>query len=199
MYELLKILTPEEPTLTLIKADAQTFSPPHPFDLISFSYSLGEMKDPTAILKKYWTATKDALIITEPGTPAGFSTILKARTFLQDQGAFFIAPCGHNGPCPLSEAPKDWCHFSVRVERTSAHQKIKKGNLQYEDEKFSYLIATKTPPLSLGSRILKKPLKGTGHIRFDLCTPQGVEKKIISKSDGEIYKKAKSKEWGDTL
>lgn len=198
MYELLKALTRNERSLSLIKEEAGRFEPKS-YDLISFSYSLGEMISPETILKKYWGATTSTLLITEPGTPEGFQTILKARSFLKTQGAFFIAPCGHNGPCPLAAHPKDWCHFSVRVERTHAHQSIKKGTLNYEDEKFSYLIASRIPLPVLGQRILKRPLKGTGHLRMDLCTPHGIEKKTVSKSGGEVYKKAKNKEWGDVL
>lgn len=198
MYDLLKKLISEDPYVTALKQDAQSFMP-LPFDFVSFSYSLGEMKDKKTLLKKYWEATKQVLILIEPGTPEGFSTILQARSFLKELGAFFIAPCGHNGPCPLASHTKDWCHFSVRVERTLVHQHIKKGNLNYEDEKFSYLIACRTSFPSLGNRILKKPLRGTGHIRLDLCTSTGIEKKTVSKSEGEVYKKAKNKEWGDVL
>lgn len=199
MYDILKILIPETDSVEMAKADAHSFTPSRPFDLISFSYALGEMKDQTAILEKYWKATTQTLLITEPGTPAGFATILKARSFLKERGAFFIAPCGHEGECPLALYPKDWCHFSVRVGRTAAHRQIKKGNLGYEDEKFSYLIATKAPAPFTGSRILKKPLKGTGHVHLDLCTPEGIEKKIISKSAKDLYKKIKTKDWGDIL
>ncbi|OFW70263.1 MAG: hypothetical protein A2977_01185 [Alphaproteobacteria bacterium RIFCSPLOWO2_01_FULL_45_8] len=199
MFELLTMFIDKEPSLSLIQEDAGRFDPPKAYDLVSFSYSLGEMKDQDALLEKYWDATKSALILTEPGTPNGFQTILNARRFLQDQGAFFAAPCGHNGPCPLSDAPKDWCHFSVRVKRTSLHKLIKRGNLGYEDEKFSYLIATKNPAAPLGERILKKPLKGKGHIRFDLCTPDGVKRKTISKSNALLYPSAKNKEWGNVF
>ena len=197
MQEVLSLLLADEPSVSFIKKAANQFNPDQSYDFISFSYSLGEMEKLEDILGKYWFHTNKALIITEPGTPAGFQTILKARDFLRAQGAFFVAPCGHKSPCPLANQDKDWCHFSVRIERTNSHRVLKKGSLNYEDEKFSYLIATKEEFIAPGARILKRPLKGKGHVRLDLCTPDGIEKKTFSKSNSADYKELKNKDWGD--
>ncbi|MDC0349255.1 small ribosomal subunit Rsm22 family protein, partial [Alphaproteobacteria bacterium] len=148
---------------------------------------------------KYWSHTNHSLIITEPGTPEGFQTILKARSLLSELGAFFVAPCGHNAPCPLEKEEKDWCHFSQRFERESFHKVIKKGHLNYEDEKFSYLIATKDPFTVEGRRILKKPQKDKGYIKFDLCTSGKIDKRVCSKSKNKDYKDLKRKKWGEIL
>ena len=92
-----------------------------------------------------WRATSHALVLVEPGTPAGFQHILDARTALAAEGARFIAPCPHEGPCPMRTGARtdDWCHFSVRVPRTRRHRQLKGGSLGYEDEKFAYLVATR--------------------------------------------------------
>ncbi len=199
MYKVLSSITEHLPHTSLIKEDCKKFKPDNSYELISFSYSLGEMDQQEDILRKYWDLTKKALILIEPGTPQGFQTILKARHVLLNLGAFCIAPCGHNSPCPLENEIRDWCHFSLRVTRSNAHKAIKKGTLGYEDEKFSYLIVTKEPSSSVGFRILKKPLKSKGHIRFDLCTPNGIEKRILSKSNKINYKLLKDKNWGDVF
>jgi len=87
--------------------------------------------------------------------------------------------------------------FPVRVERTSLHRRLKGGVLGYEDEKFSYLIATRPqasrpPP----ARIVRHPQKHSGHIRLTLCTAQGIEQRTITKSQKEPYKSGEEKPTG---
>jgi ribosomal protein RSM22 (predicted rRNA methylase) len=199
MNKVLSLLIAKPRGTSFILQDAKAYQPQSSYDIISFSYCLGEIKNFEKSLEKYWAHTNQSLIITEPGTPEGFQTILKARTFLLKLGAFFVAPCGHNAPCPLEKEKKDWCHFSQRFERENFHKIIKKGYLDYEDEKFSYLIATKDPFLVEGNRILKKPQKDKGYIKFDLCAPEGICKKTCSKSKNKDYKSLKRKKWGDIL
>ncbi len=92
---------------------------------------------------------------------------------------------------------KPWCHFSVRVDRTSLHRKIKEGQLGYEDEKFCYVVLSKTSLCTGLQRIVKTPLKLSGHLRFTLCTNEGLVEKVVSKKEGEGFKKAKKLEWGE--
>ncbi|CAA7391905.1 unnamed protein product [Spirodela intermedia] len=57
-------------------------------------------------------------------------------------GAFVIAPCPHDGPCPLENSTK-YCHFVQRLERTSTQRMYKRSKGRslrgFEDEKFSYV------------------------------------------------------------
>ncbi len=94
---------------------------------------------------------------------------------------------------------KGWCHFSKRLQRTKFHKLIKEGDLGYEDEKFSYIAASKVPAQPYNARILATPEKPGGHSRFLPCTAQGLQQKILSKRDGEIYKAARKLDWGDVL
>jgi len=170
------------------------------FDLVNLSYVLSEIseKDQIELLKKAWNRTSDVLMIIEPGTPKGFLNILHARHFFREQGGFFCAPCPHENRCPL-ENRKDWCHFSVRLKRSNFHKRLKSAFLSYEDEKYAYLIIQKKPIERniRESRILKKPIKRTGHIIFDGCSQKRDERITISKKTPQLYKKAKGKEWGD--
>lgn len=84
------------------------------------------------------------MVLIEPGTPEGYLRIREARGQLIDAGMTVAAPCPHDGTCPI-EVGQDWCHFSARVSRSSLHRQVKGGSLPYEDEKFSYVAATRFP------------------------------------------------------
>jgi ribosomal protein RSM22 (predicted rRNA methylase) len=167
-------------------------------DLLVISYALGELPESELLpfLNRCWNSTRKALVIVEPGTMHGFSLIKKARQELIQKEAYIAAPCPHTFACPMPS--NDWCHFSVRLERSSQHRLAKGGSLGYEDEKFSYIIATKEAPWPATERILRHPLKRPGHSCFELCTIEGIQKKTISKRDPELYRAAKKLEWGDS-
>jgi ribosomal protein RSM22 (predicted rRNA methylase) len=108
----------------------------------------------------------------------------------------------------------DWCHFSQRLERSSQHRQLKGGELGYEDEKFSYLIAARSETLASDAspgatshgvtsqkqaRIVRHPGKHSGHIQLSLCTTQGkIENRTVTRSSKSAYKLARKAEWGDT-
>jgi ribosomal protein RSM22 (predicted rRNA methylase) len=165
-------------------------------DLVIFSYSIGELaanKIPN-LINIGWQAAEQLFVIIEPGTPIGFENIRSIRNRLIELGSHLIAPCPHQGHCPMSDG--DWCHFAARVERSSIHRQLKSGKLGYEDEKFSYVAATKTAFSFPQSRVLRHPMPRSGHVILTLCTPQGVQKPIFSKRTPEIYKQARKLEWG---
>ena len=39
----------------------------------------------------------------------------------------------------------NWCHFAVRLARTSLHRDVKGARLGYEDEKYSFLVVSPDP------------------------------------------------------
>lgn len=164
-------------------------------DLAIASYVLGELKNPLKIVEKWALSQIPYLILIEPGTPKGFALIRSIReNFIQN----VLAPCPHAEKCPMG--PSDWCHFSVRVERSRIHRHLKKGALSYEDEKYSYLILSKKKkggPLPLP--ILSPPQKKSGHFLLKLCQADGkIGEKIISKKD-ENYKSLRKLGWGDFI
>lgn len=172
-------------------------------DMVVLSYVLNELSLQTQneVVERAYKATDKLLILIEPGTPQGFATILSARRLLLEQGAYILAPCSHNVACPLTKASQegtDWCHFSVRIPREQFHKLVKDASLPYEDEKYSYLVVSPHPSTPLAqNRIIKAPLKKTGHIILDLCTHQGtLSRKIISKRDKEAYTQARTRLWG---
>ncbi|HSX13832.1 MAG TPA: small ribosomal subunit Rsm22 family protein [Chlamydiales bacterium] len=167
-------------------------------DLCILSYSLGEIKPLGTFLERLWQSEVATIAIIEPGTPSGYQTILDARDFFITVNAKIVAPCPHALQCPLKG--NDWCHFSIRLERTKLHRLLKEGTLGYEDEKFSYLIVSKKISPTGGDRILRHPFKGSGFVRFNLCTEEGTNReRVVSRKDKELYRLARDAKWGDLL
>jgi ribosomal protein RSM22 (predicted rRNA methylase) len=168
-------------------------------ELTVFAYSFGEVdeKRQKNVLKTAWNACQKALIIVEPGTPRAYKRLMAARDYLVSLGGHIAAPCPHNKVCPMmQQSLEDWCHFSVRIERSSLHRRVKGGDLGYEDEKFCYLVVAKQT-ISSEPRVIKTPKKNHGHIVIKICTDDGLIEKTISKKDGSLFKMAKKLEWGE--
>jgi ribosomal protein RSM22 (predicted rRNA methylase) len=168
-------------------------------DLVVISYVLGELAPAAAeaIVRKAWDCARQFLAILEPGTPRGFAAINTARSVLIAGAAEILAPCPHKNACPMAQAA-DWCHFSQRLERTSQHRQLKGGALGYEDEKFSYVIATRQSVAAEGARIVRHPGKHSGHIQLALCTPAGrIETETVTRSHKQAFRLARKAEWGD--
>ncbi len=176
--------------------DLRTFAHFPRHDLVILSYTYGEFQDET-VLKRAWESAEQALVFIEPGTPRGFSHLLQARKLLVSWGAHLWAPCPHMNQCPLL-ATSEWCHFAARIERSSLHRYTKEASLPYEDEKFCYLIAKKTPVGSRFSRLLHSPQKHSGHVDLTLCTEQGIQKLTLSRKQKDLYKQARKLSWGET-
>ncbi|MES2345840.1 MAG: small ribosomal subunit Rsm22 family protein [Chlamydiota bacterium] len=179
-----------------IQCDAEKTQVFDSHDLVLLSYALGELKDPKEVALRAWHATEKILVMIEPGTPLGFERLRKIREILIAEGAHLVAPCPHARACPLKQ--NDWCHFSARLNRTSLHRQMKGGSLGYEDEKFFYLIFSKiTSVIRCKGRILRHPQKHSGYVEMTVCKEEGIERKIFSRKDKEIYKWARKAEWGD--
>ena len=175
-------------------------------DTVLSSYLLNEIAQEKgkAVLRetilKMWRAAKDVLLIIEPGTPEGQNIILEARRILIEAGAFIAAPCPHAHQCPIAArwpAEEKWCHFSVRVERSRLHRQLKQDAvLGYEDEKFSYLVVTRTPASTLAARIVGHP-RGTKVVEAEVCTDAGEYKAVKVARSSPDYKALRKAAWGD--
>lgn len=179
------------------QADLRTLTSFPTHDLVICSYALNEL-DPTLarqVLQKAWQAARVGLIIIEPGTMQGFHLIRQLRTDLLAAHAHLIAPCPHQNPCPIPT--NDWCHFSQRVNRSALHRQLKAGHLGYEDEKFSYIAASKMPVPSAQSRVLRHPTRRPGHTQLQLCTLDGIQERTITRRDKPNWKRVRKTNWGD--
>lgn len=138
-------------------------------DLVIASYVLGEvpsLKDRITMVRQLWDLTRDVLVLIEPGTPHGSNIISQMRSHILwmekrkcrkskmpnnesckdlmsvKSGAFVVAPCAHDGHCPLEKSAK-YCHFVQRLQRTTSQRAYKRSKGEplrgFEDEKFSFV------------------------------------------------------------
>ncbi|MFJ9564804.1 small ribosomal subunit Rsm22 family protein [Streptomyces fuscichromogenes] len=167
-------------------------------DLVTVSYVLNELDEAgrTALVGAA-AAAAQAVVIVEAGTPAGYARIIEARDRLVAAGFHVAAPCPHSAACPIVPGT-DWCHFSARVSRSSLHRQVKGGSLPYEDEKFSYVAATRFPPVPAPARVVRRPQIRKGQVLLDLCeADEQLRRTTVTKRHGDLYKTARDAAWGD--
>lgn len=168
--------------------------PPH--DLVIATYALGESLN-LETLNRLWQAARVAFVVIEPGTPKGFALVRQIRDRLLTLGACMMAPCPNDAPCPIREP--DWCHFAARVERTSLHRRLKDGDLNYEDEKFSYVALAREPMRPAPRRIIRRPVHQPGLVVLQSCGPGGLETLRIPKRERERFREARRASWGEAF
>ena len=170
------------------------------YDLVLIAYVLDELA-PSAIrqlIERLWATTADILMVVEPGTPAGWSRILKVRAQLLAAGAYLVAPCPHTQACPL--APPDWCHFSRRVARSRMHRQVKSADVPWEDEKFIYIAASRKEGQHPQARVIAPPIARGGTISLKLCEDSGeAALRLRSRREGAAFRQARRLDWGDVM
>jgi ribosomal protein RSM22 (predicted rRNA methylase) len=170
-----------------------------PADLVTVSYVLSELStsDQEDLVRRAGRAATQAVVVIEPGTPAGYQRILHARDVLLSLGLRVYAPCPHQAACPLGRG--DWCHFAARVNRSALHRRLKSAEMSYEDEKYAYVAAGPGgPEPAPWGRVLRRPQQRKGLVSLRVCTPgDGVAAEVISKRQGDRYKAARDVHWGD--
>ena len=169
-------------------------------DVVTAGYVLGELDlaDALAVAREAWRAARKLLVVVGPGTPAGFELIRAVRHKLLGEGAVLVAPCPHDGPCPI-ESP-DWCHFTARVERSPLHRHLKGGRLGYEDEKFSYVAVARTEGrLAVAGRVLRHPVLRRRLVELQVCCDDGALRTARVGHSKAAYREARSLRWGDVV
>ncbi len=169
-------------------------------DLVTLAYVLDELSETQGmgLVEQLWQSCSDVMVVVEPGTPAGWERILKVRSLLLERGAHILAPCAHGLACPIKSP--DWCHFSRRVARSRIHRLTKLAEVPWEDEKFIFIAASRQAGLPIEARIIAPPKAGSGKVSVKLCGCDGAASEaLITKRDGDLFKKARRAEWGDYL
>ena len=169
-------------------------------DLVIATYVLNELPEArqAEVVERLWYATSGALMLVEPGTPAGFARIRQARQQLLAEGAAMLAPCPHERACPLPD--HDWCHFGQRVNRSRVQRAAKGGTLSYEDEKYSYVAVARHPAGQIAARVIRRPRILPGRVELELCTPEGLRSTLVTRAkDRRAFRIARGLGWGGAL
>ena len=186
--------------MTYQRGDAATLlASSEPADLVIASYVVGELGEVERgdLANLIWAKTRDTLVVVEPGTPAGYARIIALREHLIDVGAHVVAPCPHDGACPLRTP--DWCHFTQRLPRSRAHKQVKGAELPFEDEKFSYVVLSKKAVAGRPSRVLAQPVVSKIEVSAKLCTADGLAQIKFPHRDKKAYANARRWRWGDAV
>lgn len=171
-----------------------------PADLVVVSYLLGELPEPlhAPLVDAAGAAASRLVLVVEPGTPRGYAAVLAARARLTAAGWHLLAPCPQDGACPVAARPGDWCHFSVRLDRSALHRRVKGGRLGHEDEKFSYVLASRDLLPRAAGRVLRHPVTRKGLVQLEVCDSAGsAERVVVTRRDPIAYRAARDASWGD--
>lgn len=201
MVEIGRSLASESPSEAMRRAtwsESNAAAPSDTGDLVLAAYLLGELETGSraAAVEQWWNATGGCLVLVEPGTPAGYERIIEARRALIQAGGHVVAPCPHDALCPLVDG--DWCHFAVRVGRSAVHRSVKSATRSFEDEKFSYLIVTRSEPRR-SARVIRRPVERSGYVRLQICASDGLSERVFSRRQGSRYATARRLTWGDRV
>ena len=166
-------------------------------DVVVAGYVLAELETAARrqVVEAAWAAAASAVVVVEPGSSAGYQRILDARDRLIARGACIVAPCPHAAACPLP--PGDWCHFGVRLNRTSLQRRLKGGSLAYEDEKYAYVLAVRGMGSPAAARVIRRPRPLRGRIVLRLCRPDGLHDETVGRVRRADYRRARKLAWGD--
>ena len=167
------------------------------YDIVMSTYVLNEIDKSLReeVINKMYNASNDLIVVVEPGTPSGYQIIKEVRDNLLGKGMHIIAPCPHEDKCPMKD--NDWCHFSTRVQRNKLHKDIKGGEVPFEDEKYSYIVFSKSIVSRCSSRILRHPIINKGMIKLTTCSKDGINNIEIRKNHPN-YKVIKKLKVGDS-
>ncbi len=170
-------------------------------DLVVVSYLLGELAEPlhAPVVDAAVAAASRLVLVVEPGTPRGYAAVLAARSRLTDAGWHLLAPCPQDGACPVAARPGDWCHFAVRLDRSALHRRVKGGRLGHEDEKFSYVVASRDPLPRAAARVLRHPVTRKGLVQLEVCDSAGsTQRLLVTRRDPIAYRAARDVSWGES-
>lgn len=169
-------------------------------ELVCEGYMLGELPKEMrrGVAERLWDAAQQMVVFIEPGTPQGFANLRAVRAMLLARGAHIAAPCpAGTGDCPMTE--EDWCHFTVRVQRTLLHRTLKGGEAPFEDEKYCYLAATREAPGdACTARVLRHPQIAPGRIGVTVCEGGAIAGRTFTKKDS-LWKQVRKLSAGDRI
>jgi ribosomal protein RSM22 (predicted rRNA methylase) len=169
------------------------------YDLVVLGHLVNELDEATqqAVVTFAWEHCAGVLLLVEPGTSAAFAGVRRLREHLLTLGAYTLAPCAHDAPCPLQN---DWCHFPQRLQRPAFQRRAKEAAAGWEESKFSYAALARFPPGSpIWGRLIHQPQADKGGVTLIISSREGIVQPRIPKRDRARYRAADALHWGDAL
>jgi ribosomal protein RSM22 (predicted rRNA methylase) len=169
------------------------------YDLVLAGHLLNEL-DPAAqhaLVDWAWEHTAGVLLLVEPGTSVAFPFVLAARDHLRERGAYTIAPCTHDHPCPLQN---DWCHFPQRIMRPAFQRRARDAPSPWEESKFAYAAMARFPPTQAAwGRVIREPSSNKAYAEAMISTAAGVQRYRALKRHRDAYRLVRNVTWGALL
>lgn len=169
------------------------------FDLVVIGHVLNELPSAAraGVVRRAWQATGGLLIVVEPGTPDGFEVVRRARDQMRGDGGYTIAPCAHEGPCPLVD---DWCHFPQRITRPAFQRRARGAPGQWEDAKFSLAAMARFPaPDPIWGRAIREPRANKARAELHVSSGAGIVRAEAQKRERDAFLDVRDTAWGDPL
>ena len=181
-------------TIEPVLADARTWEPSEPADLVIAAFSLNELFEgaPEEELVQWtyrslrWLRPGGWLVLIEPATrPCALRLEHLRDRLVTREDCSILAPCPHRSPCPILALgnPNVWCHD---VRRWSPPQSLRWINRRLHRDlqhlRWSFLAVRKTPlepepaqgPAQFAEGRLVGPVEDrAGRIRSHLCAADG--------------------------
>ena len=113
------------------------------------------------------------LVAVEPALKATARRLQAARQALLDaRAAAVVAPCPHDGACPLLVRPDDWCHEDLPVDLPPALQPIARAaGLRWQGLTYSRLALAPGPRPRPPARVVAPPAPSRGKHTLTFCFP----------------------------
>ncbi|KAM3865693.1 ribosome assembly protein METTL17, mitochondrial [Diretmus argenteus] len=191
-------------------------SPKVQFDVVLAAFSLSELsskKEQEETVVTLWRKTSSYLVLIENGTREGHQILMEARDILlkkqektvhDARAASVFAPCPHELMCPkmarLPSVPCNFNQFYLPLPLPGHHDR--------QTEKFSYLILSRTEPVEVDregldwGRLIAPVLRRSRHVHCQTCCPDGELRRVVvtaRKHSRDVYRCARSSDWGDQL
>jgi len=187
------------PPTVYVQGDITSDTPWQPHDIVVIGHVLNELSasQRTSVIARAWQATRQLLVIVEPGAPAFFPIITGARQQLIQDGGHIVAPCTHHQHCPMPAG--EWCHFGQKIARPDVQRTAKGAELGWEEAKYTFVACQRTPITHTGMRLMHDPMRAKGYIDVVGCDKTGIHTHRIQKRDTQRYAQMRRAHWGSFI
>ncbi|KAK2461490.1 hypothetical protein APHAL10511_005953 [Amanita phalloides] len=136
--------------------------PAHKQTIALSAFLLSTLSSPLArrtVVKEMWESGAEVMVLIDHRSAGGFGAIAEAREYLlqlgkkelegpqadttsSSNGSHVVAPCPHDGTCPLFHGggSRLACGFSQRVQRPEFVRRTKHSKTGHEDIEYSYVV-----------------------------------------------------------